>query len=310
MDRVFEDILSKKADDTSNGYYFYNAEYNSCANYQVYFDDFECAWNCRKLQDVFGITTDLEQIVGRIADENKPFLEVSCGTYMGLTPFILKRNSEIRCLVADIDDTKINGWRKFIDDPINDLFKYHISLARFDNCDMPIIDDSFDYVTSTLALNYIYNDNNKNIEMFYKALKEIHRVLKRGGCYVAIEHTRKVKFDMAVIHQECQPTGSLHGIYSYDEMKQVHKEFQEERLKLDHFLLPGFDREVIVEYEDERHSDKEAFLFIHNRAEGKSSAFDKSSRERSSKIKELKKSAPYLGLESSREKYFLVQRKL
>jgi len=307
MDRTFKNMFIDNADDTSNGYYFYNVEDEPCETDP--FDELKGkdAWNCRKPKEVFGITADLEKVLSRIANENKPFLEISCGNYMGLTPFILKRNPEIQCLVTDIDDTIINGWQEFIDNPLNGLQRYNISLARFDNCDMPIKGGSFDYVTCTLALNWLYN---KSKDKFNKALKEIHRILKKDGCLVAFEHTMNMAFDMTRIYHECQPGGTLYGIYSYEEMKKLQKEFQEEKIQFDQFLLTGFKKELKIDSKNiKKYTYKEAFCKIHIKANKKSNTFG-NSRERYDRIKKLKEETPCFGVKYTLEKYFFVLRKI
>ena len=304
IDNIYENVFSKKAFDTSKGYYFFNVEN---APIQDNFTDFKHAWNCRKLQDIYRKTSDLEQVISEIADENKLFLEISCGRHMGLTPFILEYNPEIQCLVTDRDDAIISGWHELFNDPKNNLQRFHVNFARLDNCDLPINNDSFDYITCTFALNYLYNQNK---DEFWKALEEVHRVLKKGGRLVAIEHTINVEFDMTRIFLECQFDGTLYGLYSYDEIEQIQNEFQEKRLMRDQFRTPGFVIEVEVDDEGINNcSDTYAFQCLSSKAK-EICNFIEIPREKALQIEKLEKSAPYLGIKCNYERYLLVLRKL
>ena len=311
-------FFSRKADDTSSGYHFFNVDKKCCRKHDPdtdirdLFTKFKYTWMHRKPQDIFFITTELEKIISRIALENKPFLEISCGEHMGLTPFILKRNPKAQCLVTDINDTIIYSWYEFYNKPINDLQRFHINFARLDNCDLPINNDSLDYVTCTFALNYLYK---KNKEEFWKALEEVHRVLKKGGCLLAVEHSTRSEFDMKRVYQECQPGGTLHGIYPYTVMEQIQKELHENKPQWEQFTLPsvdnlGFVIEVKVDDEGFKpNSNEDVVHLISSTAKGEYS-LDKISRDSYLLIEELKKTAPYLGIKYIKERYLLVLRKL
>ena len=329
MDKTFENMFLKRPDDISTGYYFYNVEddvykkqnkpkkHNSDLNNQDYSKDFKYSWNCRKLQEVFGVTVDLEKVISEIAGENKPFLEISCGSCMGLTPFILKRNPEIQCLVTDINDDIIYEWRKFIDDPENKLERHRISLARFDNCDMPINNESFDYITCTFAINYLYKES---LDSFKKALTEIHRVLKKGGRLVSIEHARKLEFDMEKIDQECQKGGAFYGLYPYEILKQAQINIEndyilEKQIKRDQLISTGFKIDVYDDDDKNILIEKNPLYYVFEEAEKIYSVCANCNtveerNEKCNKKEDLEKTINYTGVKFTMEKYLLVVHKL
>lgn len=122
-----------------------------------------------------------DEISKKIADDGKPFLEISCGPGMGLTPIILGKNPEIPCLAADACSRLIKSWRRYINN--GDLKDYNINLASFSTLDMPIKDNSLDYVTSFLGIGSTRNGESGKIQ----ALKEVLRILKPNGFFITIE---------------------------------------------------------------------------------------------------------------------------
>lgn len=74
----------------------------------------------------------------------------------------------------------------------HDLSEYNIKLASFNNCDIPIKDNSPDYITSTFGIGSVVYDNAPHT--FFdipvdkeKSINEVYRILKPGGCYIAIK---------------------------------------------------------------------------------------------------------------------------
>ena len=121
-----------------------------------------------------------DEIASRIACEGKPFLEISCGPGMGLVPAVLAKNPKLQCLATDACSRLIKAWRYYID---KNLAEYNISLASFSVLNIPIKDNSLDYITSFLGIGSTRNGMNGQI----KALKEVLRILKPGGFFITIE---------------------------------------------------------------------------------------------------------------------------
>lgn len=121
-----------------------------------------------------------DEISDKIAGDGKPFLEISCGPGMGLTPIILAKNPKIPCLATDACSRLIKAWRYYIN---KNLTEYNINLASFSVMNIPIKDNSLDYVTSFLGVGSTRNGMDGQIQ----ALNEVLRILKPGGFFVTVE---------------------------------------------------------------------------------------------------------------------------
>ena len=122
-----------------------------------------------------------DEIAGKIAEDSKPYLEIVCGPGMGLTPAILGKNPELPCLAADACSRLIKAWRQYING--GELKQHNISLASFSAFDIPLKDNSFDYVTSFIGIGSTRN----GLDGQMQALREVFRILKPGGSFVTIE---------------------------------------------------------------------------------------------------------------------------
>jgi len=120
------------------------------------------------------------EICEKIATNGKPFLEISCGPGMGLIPVILAKNPQISCLATDACSRLIKAWRYYID---CNLTEYNINLASFSVLNMPVKDNSLDYVTSFIGIGSTRNGMDGQLQ----ALREVLRILKPGGFFVTIE---------------------------------------------------------------------------------------------------------------------------
>lgn len=109
-----------------------------------------------------------------------PFLEIACGPGMGLTPIILSKHPKLSCLVTDACSYIIKAWRKYIN---QNLKQYNINLASFSVFDMPIKSNSIDIVTSAIGVSSTRAGEQGEIQ----AIREIFRLLKKGGYFIAIE---------------------------------------------------------------------------------------------------------------------------
>ena len=114
------------------------------------------------------------------SDVSAPFLEIACGPGMGLAPIILGSNPRLGCLATDACSILIESWREYIDKNLRD---FNIGLAQFSVMDIPLADGAFENVTSYIGVSSTRSGKEGQL----KALKEIHRVLKDGGRFVAIE---------------------------------------------------------------------------------------------------------------------------
>jgi SAM-dependent methyltransferase len=159
----------------------------------LWHEAYETAGGLSELSGLF----EMKEIFRKIAVEGKPFMDIGSNVSWGLVPFIAKMNPQLPCLVTDINEPFMKSARKFLK---NNLTEYNISLACFDNHDMPIKDNSLDYITSTngIAGGDYYGDVDAE-----KQISEVYRTLKPGGCYVTISESEMYgKFIAAGFQEE------------------------------------------------------------------------------------------------------------
>ncbi|MCL2158056.1 MAG: class I SAM-dependent methyltransferase [Oscillospiraceae bacterium] len=186
MDAYFSQIFSAPPKKIIENDYFYDADQEGdqfdendedfWLNQDGFKNNWERAGNWRtEITDLYGDATD------KIAADNKPFMDIACGPGMGLAPAILQKNPKISCLATDACSRLIRAWRHYIN---RNLTQYNINLAAFSVLNIPIKDNSLDYVTSMIGISSTRNGEGGQIQ----ALNEIFRVLKPNGYFVAVEN--------------------------------------------------------------------------------------------------------------------------
>ncbi len=107
-------------------------------------------------------------------------------------------------VLCGIDAHLIKSLRLYIN---NDLSDFNINLASFDNFNIPLNDNSLDYITSLCGLSDIgseksSNDFNRLTANKEQAINEVYRILKPGGCFITIERTDEWEFDISKTYIE------------------------------------------------------------------------------------------------------------
>ena len=261
MNNYFTEIFAKQPDEIMDGDYFFNAsmwlrdeKLIETVKERVE-RNFKHYWDNRTLKvehDPFYTKyrpwtkdTDLINIINKIAFDNKPFLDIASSEGMGLASFILKINPQISCLVTDIDFCAMQYLRRDINEYLNGN---NISLASFDNNDIPIKDASLDCITSLYGITNSHNfpDNRTSVAHLYqyseyteKAIDEVFRILKPGGCFVTVESNRKCDCDLQKICNRYTEYGKIFGIYDYEEIKTTLGLLTEKPWR-DKFIAAGF----------------------------------------------------------------------
>jgi ubiquinone/menaquinone biosynthesis C-methylase UbiE len=102
-------------------------------------------------------------------------LEICAGPGGGFVPATLLINYNAKIMISDLCPTVVREWynhfNKMNNPPPN------IEYAAFNVCDMPFQDGCIDVVSGSAAIINVEGDRDK-------ALKEVFRVLKKGGMFV------------------------------------------------------------------------------------------------------------------------------
>ena len=185
MQIYFNDLFSRNPHEIIDNDYYYNADddgdnFDEADEKGWLNGRFKSNWE-GKLQGRGEISKICGEIAAQIAGDGKPYLEIVCGPGMGLTPSILAQNPNLPCLASDACSRLIKAWRQYIN--ISELKQHNISLASFSAFDIPLKDNSLDYVTSFLGIG----STRSGLDGQMQALREVYRILKPGGSFVAIE---------------------------------------------------------------------------------------------------------------------------
>jgi len=296
MDKIFAEMFAKEPDEIINGDYFYHlsyhkewmAELNKLVGVSLEEQDkrtksvtehFFCDrfpnitlqgkvhgyHDERWVENIKGKNKDIKiaEIFNQIIFGNKPFMEIASGSGMGITPYIIKMNPKIPCLVTDITTSVIKYLRLFIN---KNSTEYNVNFASFDNLDMPLKNESLEYITSYQGItssvgkpaekSYRYPANKE------KSIAEVYRVLKPGGYFITLESNEECDYDLQKLFSNYNQRGKLFGIYSYDEIQAVLSLFIEEPWR-DKFVSAGFHIEFEKKYPSS-YSLRDVMNFLHN----------------------------------------------
>lgn len=186
-DNLFDNVFSRTPLQIDKGVYYFGSDNDGDCfredDARSWLDEgvFQRNWNAAVNHSDTLFDNFSNEILNVYGHNQLPFLEIACGPGMGLTPLILNKYPKVPCLVTDACSLLIRSWKDYID---SNLGQYKIQLASFSILDIPLKSECFNIVTSYLGISST-RSGNKGIK---QALREVYRVLKKGGMLITIEN--------------------------------------------------------------------------------------------------------------------------
>jgi ubiquinone/menaquinone biosynthesis C-methylase UbiE len=173
MNNIYYEIANREYK-TINGIIYFvpedeleiNIEY---ANQIITGNLIEKNWREHKLDNIYS-----KQAASKIIDRGGLILEIGTGPGGGFVPYILQLDKNANIIISDLCPTVCIEWKKLFE---KEYFPPNVTYTAMDHCDIPFINESIDIVSSSGG--FVNTEGDK-----LKALKEIYRVLKKGGIYI------------------------------------------------------------------------------------------------------------------------------
>lgn len=241
MTNSFIKIFNREPDYIKNSDYFFNTDFDkdlreiiisgkvpwsSVEEYhrimeektvETFFDN----WNSRDIiltdswsQYDFPWICDKEvyTIMHLIAESERPVLDIASSYNLGMAAFIKKISPTLPYLISDMDMSAMSFMSTFLKNALPD---YPFFFTSFDNNDIPICDNSLDYITSIDGITSSAKTSRctqKNLLVYSSgcetAISEVYRILKSGGYFITTEQW----WDIIVSTQNYQTEKNLSGI--------------------------------------------------------------------------------------------------
>ena len=192
---------------------------------------------------------EIRAVLEKVALSGKPFLDIASSDCLGMAAFIKKISPSAPCLVSDIDTSLMCFMSTFLKTA---LPEYPFFCTSFNNRNIPIHDNSLDYVTSIDGITSS-PDRRKGTGIIArclgqdKAISEVYRILKPGGYFVTAEQYIDCDVDLLQTHESCEKYGKLYGIYSFDDIQAFLDWILEDSWE-SAFTTAGFTIETAKEY--------------------------------------------------------------
>jgi SAM-dependent methyltransferase len=152
-----------------------------------YFDEDDLkSWRNDRLKHNWNNASFLENPIARhLMDElikHHPYvIDLACGPGMGLIPSIKQLVPDFPCLATDAKPLVLQEWARYLKSNSIDCPP---KLAQFSALQLPFHSDSVEAFSSFIGLSSTRQGN----VGYEQALSELHRTLKDGGCFYAIEN--------------------------------------------------------------------------------------------------------------------------
>ena len=117
----------------------------------------------------------LDAFLKQMTDSQGIILEIAAGPSGGNAPSVLMHNLDASILLNDISYLMLEQWKDLLQ---REGYR-NISFAAFDIRSMPLESGSFDIVSDYFGINNIVSD-------VPKAVSEVDRILRKGGCLYSV----------------------------------------------------------------------------------------------------------------------------
>ena len=152
-----------------------------------YFDVEDVAgWRTGRLEQNWHNTAFLENptsrhLIEKLISHHPYAIDLACGPGMGLIPSIKQMVPDFPCLATDANPLVLQEWAYYLK---SSSIECPPKLAQFSVQQLPFHNDSVEAFSSFIGLSSTRQGN----VGYEQAISELHRTLKKGGCFYTIEN--------------------------------------------------------------------------------------------------------------------------
>lgn len=289
MNVLFDAMLKKRPNRSIRGDYYYRipwieeerqkygswteSEEESERKEQYGRDSFLAHYHSRTLDGrEFWMTAPVLRLMKELASSEPPVVDLCSSERMGMLPYLLQLNPRLHCLAQDVDEYALARLRRRLDEFLPEL---DVSLASFDNLDLPFADNAVPCITGSGFVTHCGMNRNfscppdvETLEAFraasdaffasleQRAMEEVYRVLQPGG-WVFLEDDAGEEWvcDAEKLERFFDGQGLLYGLYPRETVWAKIREQEEKRKKavsMEERLLDAGFKAVRIEYGREK----------------------------------------------------------
>ncbi len=213
----------------------------------------EKSWGFQRFLQGKNADKRITDILRYIAESDIAYADIGSAN-MGMAPYVLHLNPMAHCLIASDLKPHIGLWGSFINEM---LPENNVSIAAFDEIDIPLKDESLDVVTGVLPLsgasqNRIVHSGvtslNELTELcIEKMLQEVYRILKQGGYFIFGEFNSRWIWSRELLHSYYKTHDNISRELTEDEIiRRMNLQVEAEKYRLNDDKIKNAGFEIVI----------------------------------------------------------------